>query len=84
MERDYNLQVPPPDTSPFAEIDGLGDRLAELERRRLREKLGDEAIFFDPQQDDDTLLEPDQYQKIFDPEDIKDAYYACDRMLLKL
>jgi len=57
MERDCNMPVPPPDVSPFAEIEGLGDMLAEQERIKLREKQGDDAIFYDPQNDDDTLLE---------------------------
>ena len=38
MDRDYNVPVPPPDISPFAEIEGLGDMLAEQERIKLREK----------------------------------------------
>jgi len=38
MLRDYSVLVPPPDVSPFAEIEGLGDMLAEQERIKFREK----------------------------------------------
>ena len=37
-----------------------------------------------PEGDDDVMLEQEQYLKIFTPDGIDDAFYACDPMLLKL
>ena len=58
--RDKKLDIPPPDWSPFAEIDNLGDILEQEAAEQRRKQFGQEKVGVE-EHDDDTLLDNRQY-----------------------